>query len=341
VRPRAFQVFASTLPVRILEAVSFVTIGLMVIIMLASHLPMGVIVRAASILMLTAWRILPAVNRSLARSVQIRALKPDALPSLDLLEAFSREKPKPRPEPDPDFTFDREISLKDASFHYPEGERSVLHSLNLTVKKGESAGLIGASGSGKSTMALLLSALVPPTTGEFLVDGKPLSPGGRESFFKILGFVPQNPLILDGTLADNIAFGDWGGTYDYDKLHKVIRQEAIDFVNDRYDGLKMELLGGQVKLAAIARAHYNSPKIIVFDEAASALDQASENIVRRTIKEIKGDITSIIIAHLLTTVMSCDVIYWIEDGRIRDMGPPERVIPLYEEDSKAREAKRL
>jgi ABC-type multidrug transport system fused ATPase/permease subunit len=348
IRPRAFQSFASLLPSQILEVVGFATIGAIVIIMLMSHLSMEEIISTASILMLTAWRILPAVNRSLAYSVMIRALKPDAMPSLDLLESFKKAEPDPRPDPDPSFSFSKSLKLEKASFHYPESKKTVLSEACLEIKKGESVGLIGPSGSGKSTLALLLSALAPPTQGEYRVDGAPLTPAKREAFFKVLGYVPQNPLILDGTLADNIAFCDWGGAYDADKLKTVLKKAAIDFVDFNCEGLDMklsssnqELSGGQVQMVAIARALYNSPEILIFDEATSALDQTSENIVKRTLSESKGSITSIIIAHRLSTVSGCDTVYWIEDGKIKDSGPPDRILPLYEEDSLRREALRI
>jgi ABC-type multidrug transport system fused ATPase/permease subunit len=348
VRPRAFQLYASMLPVQILELVGFATIGIMIIIMLASHLSIDQIVKTASILMLTAWRILPAVHRSLAYSVQIRALKPDALPSVGLLELFSKEKQLVKADKEPNFTFNSTLSLKKASFSYPESHKKVIKNLDLTIEKGESCGLIGPSGCGKSTIALLLSGLVPPSEGEFLVDGKSLSPGGRESYFSILGYVPQNPLILDGPLADNIALSDWGGAYDENKLKKALKDAAVDFVDFDLGGLYMrlssatqELSGGQIQRVAIARALYNSPKILIFDEATSALDQTSENIVLRTLSDLKGHTTSVVIAHRLSSVMGCDIVYWIEDGQIKEKGPPSEIIPRYEEESRRREEIRL
>jgi ABC-type multidrug transport system fused ATPase/permease subunit len=345
---RAFMYFGTSLPSQILEVVGFLTIGLMVIVMLISLMSMEEIVSTASIMMLTAWRILPAVNRSLAFSVQIRSIRSEALPSLELLEKFSSQKLAPHPDSDPLFKFDNELRLENASFSYPSSQKLALTDINISIKKGESVGLIGRSGSGKSTLALLISALVPPTIGSFLVDGSALSPEGRQSYFHILGFVPQNPLILDGTLADNIAFSDWGGTYDREKLMKVINDANIDFVDWDYLGLdtplsstSQELSGGQIQRVAIARALYNSPRVIIFDEATSALDQASENIVRRTLSATKGEITSVIVAHRLSTVSSCDTIHWLDEGKIVRSGPPEEIIPLYEEDAKRREEENL
>ncbi|MDR2460628.1 MAG: ABC transporter ATP-binding protein/permease [Deltaproteobacteria bacterium] len=344
VKQRAFLYFGYFLPSQILEVVGFLTIGLLVIIMLISNLPMEEIVSTTSILMLTAWRILPAVNRALAYSVEIRRIRPDALPSLDLLEKFSLEKPTGQPEPDPNFQFEKELTLLNASFNYPASPKLVLKDVSLTIKKGESVGFIGRSGSGKSTLALLISALVPPTSGTFLVDGEPLTPETRQSYFHHLGFVPQNPLILDGSLKDNICCSDWGEVYDEEKLMKVISAANIDFIDWDLLGLdtplsstSQELSGGQIQRVAIARALYNSPSILIFDEATSALDQTSENIILRTLSIAKGRLTSILVAHRLSTLSACDRVFWLEDGQIVRSGPPSEIIPSYEEDALRRE----
>jgi ABC-type multidrug transport system fused ATPase/permease subunit len=304
--------------------------------MLIIGLTMEEIVQTATLLMLTVWRILPAVNRCLNSSVVIRTHRPLANEYFDICDNFQLEGVMALPEPDPDFSFTSELSLKDVSFRYPGVTFDAISNITLSVKKGEKVGLVGASGSGKSTIALILSGLVLPIRGEFWVDGKPLTSAGREAYFRILGFVPQNPLILDGTLAENVALSEIDSAIDTVRVHQALKSAAVDFVDQEPRGLNMPLIGeyqnlsgGQIQRVAIARALYSQPQIIVFDEATSALDQTSENLIRQNFLQSGLEVTTIIIAHRLTSVEFCDTIYWIEEGRIVSSGPPSYIIPLY------------
>ncbi|MDR2405672.1 MAG: ABC transporter ATP-binding protein/permease [Deltaproteobacteria bacterium] len=344
-RPRAFIAFSSYIPSQVLEFVGFATIGIMVIVMLKTGLAMDEIVSTASILMLTAWRILPSVNRALAYSVQIRGVRANSIVFLDLLEAFKRDKDAPIPNPDPSFEFTKSLELKNADFFYPDSEKAALTDIRLSIKKGENVGIIGPSGSGKSTLALLLTGLVNPSHGDFMVDGKNLTPESREAYFDILGYVSQTPLILDGSLGANISFQEQGETLDRDWLMECARMAALDFIDELPLGMDTELTsaaqtlsGGQIQRIAIARALYHKPEVLVFDEATSSLDLVSELTIQKTIRALKGQSTSIIIAHRLSTVETCDRLIWLSDGRIHQEGPPSEILPTYIRELKEREA---
>ena len=333
---RVFMAFSGYLPGQVLELLGFATISLMTVGLLAWGLPMPHIVSATSMLMLTAWRVLPAVSRTLGYTVNLRGLRPAALTCLELLETFMAEEPEALPPPDPDFHFEREITLCGAAFTYPGGPRPALSALNLAIKKGERVGLIGLSGAGKSTLALLLTGLVRPQAGRLLVDGREPSPAGRAAYLRLVGFVPQSPLLLEGTVADNVAFSQWGESYDRQAVEKACRQAALDFVFEHPQGLDQTLgaggqglSGGQAQRVAIARALFARPEIIIFDEATSALDQASENLITGTIKRLAAETTVVIIAHRLTTVENCGRLIWLDDGRVRAEGPPAEILPLY------------
>jgi ABC-type multidrug transport system fused ATPase/permease subunit len=185
-------------------------------------------------------------------------------------------------------------------------------------------------------LALLLTGLVEPQAGRFLVDGRDLSPAGQAAYARLVGFVPQSPLLLPGTVAENVAFSQWGEEYDRRRVEAACRQAAMGFVFEHPQGLDRPLgsggqglSGGQAQRVAIARALFAGPELIVFDEATSSLDQASENLIAETIKRLAAGTTVIIIAHRLTTVENCERLIWLEEGRVRDSGPPEKILPRY------------
>jgi ABC-type multidrug transport system fused ATPase/permease subunit len=341
-RPRAFVNFAAHIPTQILEFVGFLTIGTLMIVMLRSSLPMDRIVATASLLMLTAWRILPALNRCLSASVLIRGLRPMAMNFLDLLESFRKEPGPQAPAPSPGFGFKGSLGLEDASFRYPGAEALALRDMGLKVAKGEFLGVIGPSGSGKSTLALLLTGLVPPSSGLFLVDGERLGPGTREAYFDDLGYVPQSPLVIDGTIAENISFEGPGAPRDDKRLERAATLAALDLEKELPDGLdtnlssaSQTLSGGQIQRIAIARALYREPGILILDEATSALDLLSEKLLRKSLAALKGSTTTIIIAHRLSSVEDCDRVLWLDGGKAVRIGPPEEILPLYRAEAEA------
>jgi ABC-type multidrug transport system fused ATPase/permease subunit len=338
--PRVAGGFLPYMPQQILESLGFATIVVMIVGMLALKLPMEEIVQTASLLMLTAWRILPAMSRCLTYSVELRRSRPVVMAYFDIWDDFLSEAGTHQPVPDPDFVFSQNLTLRDASFRYNNDFTDAISGVNLTVPKGSKVGLLGPSGSGKTSLALIMAGLVPPTEGEFLVDGKPLTAARREAYFRILGFVPQNPLILDGTLAENVAFSDWGSAGDEARVRRALKSVAADFVDEDPSGIEMllssafrSLSGGQIQRVAIARAIYSDPQVIIFDEATSSLDHASENLIRRNLEQAGEEVTTVVITHSLSTVEFCDVVYWMEGGRIIRSGPPSEIIPLYVRDA--------
>jgi ABC-type multidrug transport system fused ATPase/permease subunit len=340
VRPRAFGVFSASIPTQILEVTGFATIGLLVVLMLRSEASMEQVVATASMLMLTAWRILPAVNRCLAASVQIRSLRHPAVAYLDLADSLASTEEKVESGDAFGLAFQESLEFRGASFRYPGSEREALRDLNLVIKKGENLGVIGPSGSGKSTLGLLLTGLVPPERGRFLADGRALDKETREGYFRILGYVPQTPFLLDGTIAENIAFRDFGGEMDEKRIEECARLAFLDFIAEQPSGFRTELSssaqtlsGGQVQRLALARALYPSPKILVLDEATSALDLAGESAVRKTVGELeKTGVTVVTIAHRLSAVEDCGRVIWLEDGRIKAEGPPGEILPAFVRD---------
>lgn len=334
--PRAFLSIAPTMPTWVLESAGFLAVVAAMGVMwgiLDAQLPE--IAGVLTIVILIAWRVLPLLNRSLGALVAVRGVRPGAMECLDKVEEALNESIAQRPEPDPDFKLGESIALEKADFRYPGAGHDSLSDITCTIPCGTRVGIIGQSGAGKSTLAAILSGLVEPTGGAFLVDGKPLSPAARVAYCECIGYVPQNPYILAGSIAENVAFSQWGKPWDEERVIRACRMASLDVALERgieasIGGGGAGLSGGQMQRVAIARALYAEPAVLILDEATSALDSGVEASIMNTIFALPVGITTIIIAHRLSTVERCDTLFWIEDGRLRAVGTPAEILPVYE-----------
>ena len=338
IRKKTFLAISGNIPGWFLEISGFSIIFATMVYMVSNDSPMPDIIGAMSMLLLTAWRVLPMVSRSMGMAVRIRGIRSRALSCLELLETFS-DAPKesaPINQPPP-LPYNRTLELHSAIFRYPNSKADCIKSLSLTINKGEHIGLIGKSGAGKSTLGMLLAGLFTPASGTMLVDGVEVVSDNLDAYRHHVGYVPQSPLLLPGTIADNIALSNWGEARDSEKIEQACRFAAMDFVlsgkkslyhftiGEGGDGLS----GGEAQRLSIARALYTNPEIIIFDEATSSLDQESEAAISRSIQSLHGKITTIVIAHRLTTVEKCDKIIWMENGSVKAEGPPAEILPRY------------
>ena len=217
--------------------------------------------------------------------------------------------------------FEKELTLSHVTFSYEARDLTVIDDLNMTIKKGASVAFIGSSGAGKTTLADIILALLKPKSGQILMDGIDIEDlGGR--WHQIIGYVPQSIYMTDDTIRRNIAFGIADGEIDDEKVWKALEMAQMkDFVMNLSMGLDtivgewgVQFSGGQRQRIAIARALYNNPDIIIMDEATAALDTETETAVMESIDALQGIKTLIIVAHRLTTIKNCDVIYEIKDG---------------------------
>lgn len=222
------------------------------------------------------------------------------------------------------------IDVSHLHFSYTEA-RPALTDVNLTIDSGEIIGIIGPSGSGKSTLVQLLLGLREPTSGEIRVSGHRLKDIERGSWTALTAFVPQDPLLYTGTVADNIRFFRDG--FDLPRLREAARQanvlsdiEALPNGFDSHIGQRgVQLSGGQRQRISIARALVGLPRLLVLDEPTSALDVHSEAMVRETIGNLRGRVTVIVIAHRLSTLDVCDRLMVIEGGRLMAFDTPSRL----------------
>ena len=232
-----------------------------------------------------------------------------------------------------------EIRFEHVSFRYPNtgtGHKDALRDINLSIPKGSMIGLIGPSGAGKSTIVSLLTGLYTPSSGKILIDGQNLDDSLRAGWMRSIGYVPQSPFLLNGSLAENIAFSQWGQEIDRQRVKECCRMAAMDFLDDLEDGIDtiigergVRLSGGQLQRVSIARALYGRPQLMIFDEATSALDGATEQAIQKTIEGLRKHMTIVIIAHRLTTVEKCDWLYLVERGEIHMCGNSKEIVRLY------------
>lgn len=337
VSDKAFISVAPAMPTWALETVGFIvipaTLGVMYCIQDASMPRMAGVL---TVIMLVAWRVLPMLNRTVAALVTARSLRQSAFNCLEQVEtALSAPAPAP-PDPYPHFAMREGIRLEQASFRYPKSEQNCLSEINCFIPCGSRLGIIGQSGAGKSTLTLILSGLAQPGDGAMLVDGKELTPGALAAYCLQVGYVPQSPFLMPGTLAENVAFSQWGKPWDEEKVRRACRMAELDVAETR--GLDLPigengagLSGGQAQRLAIARALYVNPSILILDEATSALDGGVEKAIMDTIFVLPQNITTIIIAHRLSTVERCDTLLWLEEGRLVASGTPEELLPRYQE----------
>ena len=227
----------------------------------------------------------------------------------------------------------RTISLSNVSYAYPESERIVLEDLNLSIAVGSRVAFVGPTGSGKSTAASVLLAMLTPTKGALLIDGLPLASSDVKSWYQCCSEVPQSIQLLDDSVFANVAFGDEENPINFERAcDSLDSAQLLDFVGDLPYGLYTQigenginLSGGQRKRIALARAFYRGARFLILDEATSALDNKTESDVIQSLEIIGRRCTTVVIAHRLSTIQKCDKIYEFSGGKIIAFGSFEEL----------------
>lgn len=223
----------------------------------------------------------------------------------------------------PDIDSTGEITISNLAYRYPNTDKDVLKDVNLNIPLGKSIGLVGPSGSGKSTLADIILGILTPTEGNVYYNGMDVHKN-PEKWAKKLSYIPQAIYLADETVRNNIAFGIDDDSIDDNRVLEALREAKLDeFVESLDDGLNsmvgergVRISGGQRQRIGIARALYDNPEILVLDEATSALDNNTESEVMEEIDALSGKKTLIIIAHRLSTLKNCDLIYRVEGGKV-------------------------
>jgi ATP-binding cassette subfamily B protein len=285
-------------------------------------------------LALGAQRLLPALQQIYSSWTSILANQAALADIVNLLE-------QPMPEHSfqssaPLLEFRKTIKFQRVGFSYANDERLILDDLNLTIFKGSRIGIIGSTGSGKSTLIDLLMGLLKPTYGDISVDDLPMTDLNRQSWQRMIAHVPQSIYLTDTTVAENIAFGVPFAEIDMERVQLAAQQAQIDgFIESRPNGYQsllgergVYLSGGQRQRIGIARALYKQASILVFDEATSALDAKTEQEVMQAIEGLSENLTILIIAHRLTTLKNCTQIVELSDGRIKRTGTYQDIVEM-------------
>jgi ATP-binding cassette subfamily C protein len=274
------------------------------------------------------FRVIPSANRIVFLLSEIRFGRAALDRVRGDLALIARNVPGGAAEPsDSDLRFEERLDLERVSYTYEQGAGPVITDLSLTIRRGESIGIVGATGAGKSTLVDLVVGLLEPTAGRLAVDGVDIRTR-LASWQRHIGYVPQSAFLIDDTLRRNIAFGIPDREIDERRVQAATQRAQLEsLVASLPEGLAttvgergVRLSGGERQRVGIARALYHEPAVLVFDEATSALDSRTEAELTRAIEALRGDTTLVLVAHRLSSVRHCDRLVLLRDGRIADSG---------------------
>ncbi|MBP3426094.1 MAG: ABC transporter ATP-binding protein [Rikenellaceae bacterium] len=266
---------------------------------------------AFGIFAVAAVKILPTAKSIVGRWITLR----NNLYTADIVALTTDAQPATAKVSEQRISFKQEIRLEDVSFRFPDGDQEVLENISLRVRKGETIGIKGVSGGGKTTLFNILLGFYPPTKGQITVDNVALTTDNLRKWHNIVGYVPQNVFVMDSTIAENVAMGD--PTADREQIKDALQRASLwEFVESLPEGIDTHigeagcrLSGGQKQRLGIARALYKRAEVLFFDEATSALDSDTEREITRSIEELshnQGELTIFIIAHRETSLIFCD-----------------------------------
>lgn len=314
----------SFLPKPLMEALCVCAMLLIVVIKILSGTDMTQFIPVLSVFAVAVFRMLPSFNRITAyvSLIMFNRASVDAICN-DLAEIENANRIEFESEDVEAVPFAEKIELRNISFAYPESDANVIENVNLVIPKGKSVAFVGPSGAGKTTLADIILGVLKADSGEILVDQISIDAMSR-SWHKNVGYIPQNIFLMDDTIRNNIAFGIPRDKIDDKQIYAALDGAQLkDFIETLPQGLDtvigeagVRLSGGQRQRIGIARALYANPEILVLDEATSALDNDTETAVMEAIDNLAGTKTLLIIAHRLTTIKNCDIVYEIKDKQV-------------------------
>ena len=320
----------SALPKFLIEMVIFTSLISIVLINLADDATLNSIIPVMALYAFAVYRLVPALqvvfaNISLFRtSAPVLSLISEKYSQLNVSNTFDDSSSR--------INLHSEITFKEVNFRYPKAEKVALEKISLQIPANNIVGIIGSTGSGKTTLIDVLLGLLTPTQGAIHVDGEKICKDNIRQWQRCIGYVPQYISLVDASISANIALGVDPSNLKMDdvvsaakiaNIHDFIISELEDGYDTKVGDKGVRLSGGQRQRLGIARALYNKPNILVLDEATSALDGQTEKVVMDAVNNLGRKLTLVIIAHRLSTLAKADIVYKLEKGRICSHGSYE------------------
>jgi ATP-binding cassette, subfamily B, bacterial PglK len=319
---QASSLVISQLPRFILEAIAFGGIMLIILYMMMKTGGFNNALPIISLYVFAGYRLMPALQQIYGSFTQLTFIGP----SINILSNDIKNLKIYNSNQDQSvLSLNKSIKLKNIFYSYPNTSRIALKNININVLAKSVVGLVGTTGSGKTTVVDIILGLLEPQKGTIEIDGHIITKKNSRSWQRSLGYVPQHIYLADDTIAANIAFGVEPKNMNQEDIERAskianLHEFVVSELSEKYKTIIGErgvrLSGGQRQRIGIARALYHKPKVLILDEATSALDNQTEKLVMDAIKNISKDVTIIMIAHRLNTVKNCDIIYKLENGEV-------------------------
>ena len=328
-----YQHVVSIMPRYVLESLAFGGVVLVMMYLVNQGNNSQSIIPVVALYAVAGYKLMPALQNIYSSIVTVRFNIPAlVLLTDDLKNDFSYIKSQSH-----DLSvlkFSKSFDIKSAYFRYSNSDKYAIKNLNLSIKTNSTIGIVGSTGSGKTTLVDIILGLLENNLGEITVDNIPLDSSNIHLWQKKIGYMPQNVYLIDDTILANIAFGLSKNEIEQDKAYSAAKIANLhDFIMSLTNGYEtrigeqgVKLSGGERQRLGIARAIYNDPEILVLDEGTSALDSVTESEVMHAIKSLSHKKTIILIAHRLTTVKNCDNIYLLSDGEIEESGTYDELL---------------
>lgn len=331
VKSLRINAIVASIPRFLIEALCMSVVFVVVAIVIYHGSDLQAMIPFLSAIAVAAMRLLPSANRISHALAQISYGEPmvdevlgslqdisgkkdvNSTKTIEEMKAFYSKKIAPK--------LKNTLEFENVSYRYPDSEDMVLEEASMSIKRGQSVGIVGTTGAGKTTSVDILLGLLTPQRGKILVDGFDISED-MTGWLQQVGYIPQEIFMLDDSIRNNVAFGE--ESISDAEVWRALKEAALDdFVLSLPEGLDTQigergvrLSGGQKQRLGIARALYHNPDILFFDEATSALDTETETAIMESVNRLRGEKTMITIAHRLTTIENCDVVFRVENKKI-------------------------
>jgi ATP-binding cassette, subfamily B, bacterial PglK len=322
----------SQLPRYALEAIAFGGILLVILYLMAKTGSFSNALPIISLYAFAGYRLMPALQQIYNSITSVTFVTPSVN---KLYDDIKNLKPFNTNQNQSAMPLENQITLKNIYYNYPNSSKTILKNINLSISAKTTVGLVGTTGSGKTTTVDIILSLLKPQKGTLEIDDQVITNQNSKAWLRSIGYVPQHIYLSDDTVAANIAFGVEAENIDQEvikkvskiaNLHEFVMNELPKNYQTTIGERGVRLSGGQRQRIGIARALYHNPKVLILDEATSALDNLTEKAVMEAIDNLGKNITIILIAHRLSTVKKCDRIYLLEKGELKNEGTFEELI---------------